>query len=583
MASPSVRNEIGTSLLQSADPYAAILRKHKAEEEFNSENQPINLLRDARTQIAGIINGVTTEAPDGTSVTRRGNPFIDALAYMTAKDPFRDSNEKGKTIISFAFGNANWYSLVPDGSTLNGIRSIAWSATHGPGGKITLMNGDVVQLGPYKGEQAAIVLAQQLWENVANIDFKDIGSGNILKADLKYIVTNNAAMQGYWKGEAYWDYPFSETPSDKGPKFKEGFTVLNSEYENFSNNTLGAGSLGLYDTVHEIGHQLGLDHPWKESDYEPYFPGAKSEDDHGSNGLNQGIYSVMSYSYGWSQSYRGGDNMPPPDFGSAIGPMAFDIAAIQAIYGQNDKYHSGDNTYKLPLKNIPGVGWMCIWDVGGIDAIDASLATTACVIDLRAATLNRSDGAGAGGYVSWVKGVMGGFTIAHGVIIEKAYGGTSNDVINGNEVDNFLFGNDGKDTIHGFGGWDYIDGGDGDDVIYGDAGADYLLGGKGKDLFVYNALEDFAAKLGSTETWDVIADFVSGQDVIDFRPLEVTLGGKFFFSDKGRLSGKIGEIAFQTRRDTGYGFLLGDLNGDGKEDFKIQINTEKFLERDIRL
>lgn len=564
----------------------------------------------------GPIPGKTTQVGD-LSVTRRGNIYIDALAWATERDPFRNAGEKGKTVITFAFGNASWYALTPSDDTLGGIRSIGWNAKHGPQGPVTLMNGDTVSFGNVTGEQAGVLLAQKLWENVTNIQFKMIAPARVLDADLKYIITDNANMKAYWKGGADWEYPFSEMPSDEGTPQQKGFTVLNKDYENYKNNNLGAGSLGLYDTVHEIGHQLGLDHPWKEETGAPYLPGATAWDDMGDYRLNQGIYTVMSYSYGWDKSYRPQDEgAPPPNFGSAIGPMAFDIAAIQAVYGANMNYRTGNDIYRLPTGNAAGIGWMCLWDAGGTDEIVAGAGAGDCVIDLRAATLDSKDGSGAGGYVSWVKGVMGGFTIAHGVKIENARGGAGDDTINGNEFANELRGSGGDDLLNGFAGndtlyggtgtdWinagtgadilygeagddllfeeagdDYLDGGKGGDLLVGGSGADFMIGDEGRDVFAFASLQDFTAM--SSSACDVIADFKRGEDIVDLSGVAKELGGAFRFSAAQNFSGRFGELIFQQRNGAGY--LLGDLNGDSNADFRIQLNgVTSFAATDLRL
>ena len=54
--------------------------------------------------------------------------------------------------------------------------------------------------------------------------------------------------------------------------------------------------------------------------------------------------------------------------------------------------------------------------------------------------------------MSWIKGVPGGFTIAHGVngidsTIENAVGGVGNDTIMGNDARNVLTGGGGLDTF----------------------------------------------------------------------------------------------------------------------------------------
>jgi serralysin len=46
-------------------------------------------------------------------------------------------------------------------------------------------------------------------------------------------------------------------------------------------------------------------------------------------------------------------------------PMAFDIAAIQYLYGANTGFHTGNDTYVLT-----DTSWSCIWDCSGTDAID---------------------------------------------------------------------------------------------------------------------------------------------------------------------------------------------------------------------
>ena len=162
----------------------------------------------------------------------------------------------------------------------------------------------------------------------------------------------------------------------------------------------------------------------------------------------------MTYNDGWT-----GQPSKSVDWGYEKGPGAFDIAAIQALYGANMSYHTGDDIYLLPTANVSGTGWTTIWDAGGtLDTIEAPLNAGSATIDLRAATLTPND-PNAGGYVSWVKGIAGGFTIAHGVSIENATGGSGNDKLTGNEIANILDGRGGADRMEGLGGNDtyYVD------------------------------------------------------------------------------------------------------------------------------
>jgi hypothetical protein len=111
---------------------------------------------------------------------------------------------------------------------------------------------------------------------------------------------------------------------------------------------------------------LGLDRPWNEKGWYvdasgnpagpvPYFPGANASNNTGDFGLNQGVYTTMSYSDGWS-----GESAKGIDFGYQMGPSAFDIAAVQQLYCPNRTSHSGNGTYGLPSANASGTGWRTI-------------------------------------------------------------------------------------------------------------------------------------------------------------------------------------------------------------------------------
>lgn len=168
-------------------------------------------------------------------------------------------------------------------------------------------------------------------------------------------------------------------------------------------------------------------------------------------------------------------------------PMAFDIAAIQRLYGANTTARGGNDVYVLP---DPGAGetWRALWDTGGIDDIVYN-GTANAVIDLQPATLD--DTATGGGVPSYTfttnpdgtRDYGHGFTIAGdymnaladqngvtGVIIENASGGSGNDDITGNDAANILRGNAGNDRLDGRGGLDFLIGGTGDDTYVIGAG-----------------------------------------------------------------------------------------------------------------
>ena len=292
-------------------------------------------------------------------------------------------------------------------------------------------------------EQDAYRAALQSWANVANLHFTEVF--NSASAGLiEHVVPHTFWSQNGILGE-------HETPNLAPP--------LNGYYnfegvgwdETDPNGGLQIGGFGYVTPLHELGHALGLAHPHDNGGGSSIWPGVTGPfDSYGDNNLNQGIFTVMSYNDGWDAVQNPFGN-GLRTYGFEGGPSAFDIAAVQYLYGPNTSYHSGDNTYTLPGSNGPGTYWTCIWDTGGVDQIvyAGSLDVT---IDLRAATIDNSPT--GGGIPTYASGIYGGFTIANGVVIENARGGSGNDLITGNDVANILTGGDGNDSETGGGGGD---------------------------------------------------------------------------------------------------------------------------------
>lgn len=134
---------------------------------------------------------------------------------------------------------------------------------------------------------------------------------------------------------------------------------------------------------------------------------------------------------------------------------------------------------------------------------------------------------------------------------------------------------DAKDNVlDGKGGNDTIDGGAGNDTIIGGMGYDILTGGAGKDSFVFRSAAEIGDRPGAR---DVITDFTQGQDKIDLSGIDANtkLAGDQSFSfidtNNGSFTKTAGELAWRTDAANNRTIVQGDLDGDGKHDFELEL------------
>jgi trimeric autotransporter adhesin len=110
-------------------------------------------------------------------------------------------------------------------------------------------------------------------------------------------------------------------------------------------------------------------------------------------------------------------------------------------------------------------------------------------------------------------GTASGFTSVAN--IEKVIGGSGDDTLTGNGLDNRLDGQGGADTLDGGAGSDAVLGGDGADVIYASAGNDALQGQNGADTFIWTAADGRDTFNGGADTDTVNLTGSAVADVAD--------------------------------------------------------------------
>ncbi|MBI5911136.1 MAG: M10 family metallopeptidase C-terminal domain-containing protein [Betaproteobacteria bacterium] len=326
-----------------------------------------------------------------------GSQTIDALLYVARW-------ESSTITYSFPGIGSIWSTSTSTGYGPSNGGKEPWSLSFSP-----LSSSDQIA---FKG-------ALQKWSNVANLQFSQVADTSSNVGDIRAAYT----YQNAHANDQSWAY----LPADAASAGDIWFNVIGTSAANYWT----PGSRSYFAVLHELGHVLGLKHPFEGATTLPV-------------SLDSESYTIMSY------AAQPGDNSTQFSFNPTT-PMQLDIAAIQQLYGANYNYRSGNDTYSF---SDSATYHETIWDGGGSDTIQYTGSRTA-TIDLREGFGSKI---GVPVYVQNSSGATlyqaDNIWIAYGAVIENATGGSGDDVLTGNAANNLLDGGAGADRTAGGAGDD---------------------------------------------------------------------------------------------------------------------------------
>jgi serralysin len=384
------------------------------------------------------------------------------------------------------------YSVPQTGST--------WSSTSYPAGdEPTNLAYRVLDA----TQRAAFVQAIETWDALVTLEMSQVLDLGSAQGTIRIAFTDAAD----YADDDTAAYAYSPPPPGQTAAAFEGDIWLDDEY---IADDFAVGGF-LYETLlHEIGHALGLKHPFEGTPLPAEFDNTR--------------YTVMSYtdfadSTRWYFEGQNGSLSAISYSVQPASPMPLDIIAIQGLYGAS-AVATGNDTYRVD-ENFDWI--FTVADTGGTDTFDFSEHSFPSDIDLTPGAFSSvayypvADQIAGWtalfpGSASFIRSVLerpGTYTWTDNVattaetVIENVRAGAGHDTVTGNAAANSVSGGAGSDRIFGAAGNDTLDGGsataagnylrgdDGNDSLVGGANFDDANGNMGADTVATGAGEDY--------------------------------------------------------------------------------------------
>ena len=443
---------------------------------MHSENTCPHCIEAARNSSLNINEGpqeLATSSSGGATSDKTYSPF--SATQDQQVEALRSGakwNISGNDVLTYSFY---------EGSTSPDYPSPYPNATN-PGGA----NGNEVGISD-TGPDNATHLSQMMgeWEKAVDFEFQqileDVNNNNNV-GDIRMAFTTDGVVGGR---AAYAYYPSSSAVG--GDVWFETHDI-NSDFDpagnDFNSLGLGGGGYSWYAALHEVGHALGLSHPFLNANNQPSAVSGVvlplNEDN-----MRTSVMSYTQFDRNMAIEWNGSSQSTTMVY--ATTPMLADVKAVELMYGA-ETTSDGDTTYNFSLdgSRLQPLMMQTIIDSGGVDTIDLSNQTRTNILNMNGDTLSsigywsESDQvvhwasvspysqasiqgvfdhynaqATAGKATSMIYTGEHNLGIAKSAQIENAIGGSADDTITGNALDNMITGGGGNDTI---------DGGEGNDV-----------------------------------------------------------------------------------------------------------------------